>query len=89
MKNSILQVRIDSDLKDEAEALYASMGTSLSEAVRIFLKQSILEQKLPFTIKSISGKGTNSAFGILNLYVHPSFREQEREAWISSLSRKR
>lgn len=49
-KESVLQIRIDSDLKEEVEALYKNLGTSFAEAVRIFARQSVLEQKMPFEI---------------------------------------
>lgn len=88
MKETILHVRIDADLKAESEALFASMGTSLSEAVRIFLKQCILDQKFPFQIKSFEKKGGAEAYGFLNQYSKPIARETEREAWISSLGKK-
>lgn len=88
MKETILHVRIDADLKSESEVLFASMGTSLSEAVRIFLTQCTLDQKFPFQIKSFEKKGGNGAFGFLNLYSKPIARETEREVWISSLAKK-
>ena len=34
-KEATLQVRMDAELKEQAEALYREMGTSLAEAVRI------------------------------------------------------
>ena len=46
---STLQVRMDSALKTEVEALYKSLGTSFAEAVRIFAQQSIREGGMPFT----------------------------------------
>ena len=46
---STLQVRMDSALKAEVEALYRSLGTSFAEAVRIFAQQSIREGGMPFT----------------------------------------
>ena len=49
-KEATLQVRMDADLKEEAEQLYRDMGTSLSEAVRIFAKQSVLYGGMPFLI---------------------------------------
>lgn len=56
-KTAVLQVRMDSDLKESAEALYKSMGTSLAEAVRIFARQSVLENAMPFTMRVPSGQG--------------------------------
>lgn len=49
-KEAALQVRMDEDLKEQAEQLYKSLGTSFAEAVRIFAKQSVLESAMPFTI---------------------------------------
>lgn len=49
-KQAVLQVRMDSDLKQSAEDLYRRMGTSLAEAVRIFARQSVEENAMPFVI---------------------------------------
>lgn len=49
-KESVLQVRMDSELKEQAETLYKSMGSSFAEAVRIFAKQSVAEKAMPFRI---------------------------------------
>lgn len=56
-KTSVLQVRMDSDLKEHAESLYKNMGTSLAEAVRIFARQSVLENGMPFTVHVPAGHG--------------------------------
>ena len=40
-KRAILQVRIREEDKQHAERLYDAMGTSLAEAVRLFVAQSI------------------------------------------------
>lgn len=84
-KGSLVQARIDPALKKQAEELYASMGTSLSEAIRIFANQSVLEQQMPFTPVSHRKKGQGKAFGILSIFASPTKRERERDAWIASL----
>ena len=48
-KRAILQVRIREEDKQHAERLYDAMGTSLAEAVRLFVAQSILMRKLPIS----------------------------------------
>ena len=73
---SVLQVRMDKDLKDAAEKLYTDLGTSLSEAVRIFAKKSVEEQAMPF---SITKKKKHKAFGALKKYANPSIIGRERE----------
>ena len=47
-KDSTLQIRMDSELKAQAEALYRSLGPSFAEAVRIFAQQSLREGGMPF-----------------------------------------
>ena len=46
--DSTMQIRMDSDLKSEVEALYRGMGTSFAEAVRMFARQSLLVGGMPF-----------------------------------------
>lgn len=87
-KEAILHVRIDPDDKAQAEQVYANLGTSLSEAVRIFIRQSIKDQRLPFHPTSSLNKGQMHAHNRLHAYAHQEHREQEREAWIRSLSDK-
>ena len=50
MKESILEVKMDSDLKEQAEKIYDQMGTPFAEAIRIFAKQRVREKALPFTM---------------------------------------
>ncbi len=44
-------IRLDTELRKEAEALFADLGMSLATAFQIFLKQAIQEQGLPFPVK--------------------------------------
>ena len=48
MEDEIVQVRMDPEDKRRAEELYRKLGTSFEEAVRIFARQSILENGMPF-----------------------------------------
>ena len=48
MASSIIQFRIDDDLKTEATAIYEKLGIDLSTAVRMFLKRSVMENGIPF-----------------------------------------
>lgn len=87
-KTAVLQIRIDEEDKVAAEQLFESMGTSLSEAVRMFVKQSIIEQRLVFIPSSLESKGKCKAFGCLKTYASPSKIVKERQAWIRSLGAK-
>ena len=48
MANEIIQTRVPPHMKQDAEALFASMGLGVPEAIRMFLQQSINEGGLPF-----------------------------------------
>ena len=43
-----LVANVDDDVKARAAALYDSMGMSLSTAVNMFLRQSLVDNGLPF-----------------------------------------
>ena len=45
-----LQIRIDDDLKKEADSLFSSLGLDTSTAVRIFLNASLEHNGLPFPV---------------------------------------
>ncbi len=42
-------VRIDQQTKEQAEALFTSLGLDLSSAIEIFLRQCVLRGGLPFS----------------------------------------
>ncbi len=50
MSSCTLQIRIDSDLRREADSLFSGAGLDLSSAVRLFLRQSVIRRRLPFEV---------------------------------------
>lgn len=70
-KEATLQVRMDSELKEQAEVLYKQLGTSFAEAVRIFARQSVEEKAMPFKMHLPSSR-IKRTLGIANgQYVIP------------------
>lgn len=49
-----ISIRMDMDLKDVAEELFNELGLSLSAAFNIFVRQSLRERAIPFTITEIT-----------------------------------
>lgn len=43
-----IQTRVDSDLKEQADALFASIGLDTTSAIRLFLTQAVIQKKIPF-----------------------------------------
>ena len=48
MSTSLVQIRVDETLKNEASAVYEELGLDLPTAIRIFLKRSVQENGIPF-----------------------------------------
>ena len=46
-----VSIRMDADLKAQADELFAELGMSLSTAFNIFVRQSLREGGLPFEVK--------------------------------------
>ncbi len=50
MTTAVLQTRVDIDTKKKADELFDSLGLDTTTAIRLFLKQSINQQRIPFEI---------------------------------------
>lgn len=50
MANINVTIRMDEDLKKQADALFADFGLSLSSAITMFTKQAVREQRIPFEV---------------------------------------
>ena len=46
-----ISIRMDTDLKAQADALFAELGMNLSTAFNIFVRQSLREGGIPFEVK--------------------------------------
>ena len=49
-----ITIRIDEEVKKEAETLFNKLGLSISGAANVFFRQAIREQAIPFQIKATS-----------------------------------
>lgn len=50
-RTATINIRTDPDTKSGAEQLFASFGITISDAINIFLRKSIMEGGLPFEVK--------------------------------------
>ena len=51
MPATVLKLRLDEDLKKQANELAKSMGFTISDAVRMFLIAFVDEQRIPFALE--------------------------------------
>ena len=49
-----ITIRIDEEVKKEAESLFNKLGFSISGATNVFFRQAIREQAIPFQIRANS-----------------------------------
>lgn len=49
-KAASLNIRVEPETKTKAEALFSHFGITLSDAVTMFLRQSIIDGGLPFRV---------------------------------------
>lgn len=51
--NTNLNIRIDRELKENADAFFSSLGISTSSAVTLFMRQCLREQRIPFDLRLV------------------------------------
>ena len=56
MANINVTIRMDEQLKAQADELFADLGLSLSSAITMFVKQAVREQRIPFEVKRMGTK---------------------------------
>jgi DNA-damage-inducible protein J len=49
-QTATLQIKLDPQIKLDANALFSSMGLTTADAVKLFLKQSLNQNAIPFNI---------------------------------------
>jgi DNA-damage-inducible protein J len=50
-QTSMLHIRVDDDIKEQATAALTTMGLSMSDAVRLFLRRVVVDQAFPLELK--------------------------------------
>lgn len=59
-------IRVDEDLKKQADYLFNDLGMSLSTTFNIFLRQSVREQQIPFMIsRNVPNAVTQAAMQVV------------------------
>ena len=88
-KEATMQLRMDSEMKEQVEALYRQMGTSFAEGIRMFAAQSLLVNGLPFQLtapKRINAASVDDLAGILRDYATPEKLAEEDQALRNAFS---
>lgn len=51
MATTNVTIRMDTELKKQAEELFSELGLSMTAALTVFLKQAVYEQGIPFDVR--------------------------------------
>lgn len=84
-KSTVMQFRMDSALKNEAENLFRELGTSFAEALRIFARQCVLTRSMPIAITLPRQETASGAFA---KYADPEKRKLESGAFARAMEAK-
>ncbi|MDR2733037.1 MAG: type II toxin-antitoxin system RelB/DinJ family antitoxin [Spirochaetota bacterium] len=50
MSAANINVRVDSEIKNQAQSIFESMGLDMTTAINIFLRQAVRQRRIPFVI---------------------------------------
>jgi DNA-damage-inducible protein J len=78
MATTNINVRVDSDLKQSAEALFADLGLNMSTAITMFLRSAVSHNGIPFEVKRVNPNAeTLAALAECNeMKKHPEQQKQ-------------
>lgn len=70
MSNINVTIRIDSELKQQADELFDDLGMSFTTAVNVFVRQAVREGRIPFLIGRPDVSG-HTDYGVVSLEGEP------------------
>ncbi len=56
-----MTIRLDKEIKEQAETLFNALGLNMTTAVNIFIRQSVRQGKIPFEISLTPNQETQQA----------------------------
>lgn len=58
MSATHINIRVDSEIKSQAQEVFSSLGLDMTTAINIFLRQSIRQHGIPFPVSAEPAKKT-------------------------------
>ena len=56
MSSSLVQVRMDTGLRDSANTIFDELGVDMSTAIKMFLKKCVAEGGIPFNAEIVASR---------------------------------
>jgi DNA-damage-inducible protein J len=80
METTNVNIRIDKELKEQAEVFFNELGLNMSSAFNIFVRQSLRQGKIPFELSLVADpfySATNMAI------LHQSLQEANEGKFVT------
>ena len=82
-KTATFQFRINPGIRKRVESVYANCGMTLTEAINIFIQQSLNVEGLPFVVTPRSKAAKfEQAVGRLMSEINAGAASAERDGWV-------
>lgn len=83
-KTTTFQIRINPEIKDEVERIYANCGMTLTDAINTFLQQSLNVEGLPFLVSQNNKELLKEqAIALLMSEIKKGEESAELSGWLS------
>lgn len=83
-KTSTFQMRINPEIKEQLESIYARNGLTLTDAINVFLQQSLHAEGLPFLVSPDNQEFMKAkATKILMAELQKGIDSGEKYGWVS------
>ncbi|GHS85862.1 hypothetical protein FACS1894103_7290 [Campylobacterota bacterium] len=66
-----ISIRIDDDIKQEAQELFTKLGMDMSTAVNIFIRQALRSGGIPFKIRTRNAETLAAIAEMREIQAHP------------------
>ena len=78
MSQTSVSIRVDEDVKKDAEALFAKLGLTLSAATNVFYRQALRTQGIPFPLTVVESSPEQTKTAILARGMEAMLEAQKR-----------
>jgi DNA-damage-inducible protein J len=86
MAHTNVSIRVDEDVKKEAENLFATLGLTLSAATNVFYRQAVRTRGIPFYITAIEKEPPKRERDAILARGKEAMREAQEQAIINGTS---
>lgn len=73
-----MNLRIDKNLKKDAEELFDKLGVNMTTAITVFLRQAVRDQEIPFRISA------KENYNVVSAYTEKAMKHSSYEDYVAA-----